>query len=354
MFKNFKANKMKQYAMLLVIAATSIAVNAQTKSEPYQSQSFPSETIQSVVSETSGGNITVSAANTGESRVEVFVSGNGDWKNKVSNDEIKSRIANDYNLDISVNNAKLTVSAKPKHNISDWKHGLTFSFKIYVPFNVSTKLQTSGGNIVLTGLSGDQDFTTSGGNLELNAIGGKVKGRTSGGNIFLKDCKDELNLATSGGNIQAENSSGHIHLSTSGGSIDLSGLKGNIEASTSGGNIQANDIDGELTAQTSGGNVSLQKLSGSIKASTSGGNISVSVIKAGNYISINNSSGGVTLNLPKSAGMDLKFNAMRISTENLENFSGSNSKNEIKGSINGGGIPVTVDAGSGHIHVVFD
>jgi hypothetical protein len=344
---------MKQYIMLLLIAATSIAVNAQTKSGPYQSQSFPSETIQSVVSETSGGNITVSAVNPAESRVEVFVSGNGNRKNKLSNDEIKSRIANDYTLDISVNNTKLTVTAKPKQNIN-WKNGLTFSFKIYVPSNISTKLQTSGGNIVLTGLSGDQDFTTSGGNLDLNALAGKVRGRTSGGNIFLKDCKDELNLETSGGSIQAENSSGHIHLSTSGGSIELGELKGNIEASTSGGNIEANDIDGELEAQTSGGNLSLQKLKGSVKASTSGGNIDVYVIKAGNYISINNSSGGVSLKLPKNTGMDVKFNAMRISTENLENFSGSNSKEEIKGTVNGGGIPVTVNAGSGHIHVAFN
>ena len=62
----------------------------------------------------------------------------------------------------------------------------------------------------------------------------------------------------------------------------------------------------------------------------------------------------MNLAIPKKTGMDLKLNAMKISTENLENFTGTNSSKEINGTINGGGIPVTVDAGSGKINVVFE
>jgi len=347
---------MKKYIILFAITITSVALKAQNKSnkEPYLTKSFASETINSIVSKTSGGNITVTAVNPSESRVEVFVWENGHKTNPLSNDELKTKIANDYDLDISVSNTKLTATATPKNKMNNWKKTLSFSFKIYAPGNVSTKLETSGGNIVLTGLSGDQDFKTSGGNLDLNGLSGKVNGRTSGGNISLKNCKNNLDLTTSGGNINAQNSTGNITVSTSGGSLKLDNLSGNIKAQTSGGNIDGKTIAGTLSAHTSGGNVSLLALDCSLKTSTSGGNIEVKINKPGNYISISNSSGKVHLMLPRNAGLDLKLNARQISTENLENFSGSNSKEQITGTMNGGGIPVTVDAGSGKIDVVFD
>lgn len=347
---------MKKYLVLLVTFLTSYIVNAQDQSgkEPYLIKSFSSENISSVVSQTSGGNISVTAVAPSESRVEVYVNKNGSGMKKLSDEERKSKITEDYDLTVSSDKGKLTASAKAKPGITNWKNTLSFSFKIYVPKNVSTMLKTSGGNISLTGISGEQEFKTSGGNLELNSVSGDIKGKTSGGNISLQNCHDKLDLTTSGGNIDAENSDGNIHVSTSGGSIELNNLTGNIDASTSGGNVKGGTIEGELLARTSGGNISLQKLSCSVKASTSGGNIDVSVQRPGKYISLNNSSGQVRLTLPKNTGMDLKLNASKISSQNLQNFSGTNSSKEINGTVNGGGIPVIVDAGSGKIEVVFD
>ena len=347
---------MKKYLILSGIAITFLVTIARSQDVkiPYLTKSFSSTKINNVVSETSGGNISVTAINPSESRVEVYVNQNGKWRNKLSNEEIKSKIAEGYDLNVSLNNGKLTATAKPKQSFNNWKNGLSFSFKIYVPQKVSTELMTSGGNIELNGLSGDQEFKTSGGNLNLNSLSGKIQGKTSGGNIFFKNCKDDLDLSTSGGNILAEISEGHITVSTSGGSLELTNLKGNIEASTSGGNVEGDNIEGTLSAHTSGGNVSLQKLSCSVKASTSGGNIDVSVLHLGKYISLNNSAGQVRLILPKNSGVDLKMNASKISTQNFTNFIGKNNTNEIDGTVNGGGIPVTIDAGSGKINLVFE
>ncbi len=273
---------MKKYLTLLLIVFASYAVKAQN--QPYLTKSFSNQNFSRVVSSTSGGNIMVEAS--GSPRVEVNVKGNGrNWH--LSNDEIKSRLENDYDLTVEVNNGTLTATAKSKHRITNWRNALSISFHIYAPSGVSTKLNTSGGNIMLSGLSGDQDFATSGGNLELNELSGKIKGRTSGGNIYLKNCKDELNLSTSGGNIMGKDCSGQIRLTTSGGSIQLKDLDGNIDASTSGGNVEAESIKGELAARTSGGNVSLQKLNCSVKASTSGGNIDVSFkLQANMFLSV--------------------------------------------------------------------
>ena len=347
---------MKKYFSLLLFANICLAVNAQTKSEkePYLTKSLSGESVSNVTAETSGGNINVSGVSPSESRVEVFVSQNSNKLKSLSADELKTRVTEDYNLDVSVQNNKLTVTAKSKHKINDWKKALNFSFKIYVPKNVTTHLLTSGGNIELTGVSGDQDFETSGGNLVLKAVEGKIKGTTSGGNIYLRDSKEDIDLRTSGGNIEAENSSGNINLSTSGGSIKLDGLKGNVKAATSGGNIQGATIEGDLSANTSGGNISLRELNCGLKAGTSGGNIDVSIKTLTKDISINNSAGNVNLKIPKNKGIDLKLYANKISTETLENFKGTNNKEEIDGTVSGGGIPVRVDAGSGRINLVFN
>lgn len=343
-----------KYVFLVVFAAISMGVNAQSKSDKvYLTKSFSNASINKVVSETSGGNITVTAVSSADSRVEVFVRDN-DWKKNLSSEEIQSRINADYELTLEVNNNKLTVKAKPKHRITNWKKSLNFSFAIYVPAATETDLETSGGNIELTGLSGDKDFSTSGGNLVLNDLAGKTKGRTSGGNIHLQNSKDDLDLRTSGGNIHAENSSGNINVSTSGGSITLSDLKGTIKAGTSGGNIKGETIEGDLAAQTSGGNISLHSLNCSLKTGTSGGNIDVSMTSLGKFISINNSAGRVDLEIPKSAGVDLKLNAMKISTGNMQNFKGNLSKDEVNGALNGGGIPVTVNASGGNINLAFN
>ena len=339
-----------------MIAATTFNVSAQDNSQatPFQVKKFDSQKIKSVVSETSGGNITVSAVSPSELRVEVYVTQNGNSKNKLSDEEIKSKIADDYELEVSLNNETLTAKARAKHSITNWKKSLNFSFKIYVPQQVSTRLQTSGGNINLAGISGDQKFSTSGGNLNLNSLGGNIEGKTSGGNIYVRNCKNELNLSTSGGNILAESSEGNLVVSTSGGSIQLNDLKGKIDAATSGGNVEGKSIEGTISARTSGGNVSLQNMSGNVKASTSAGNMDVSIVHPGKYITLKNSAGRVKLTIPKNSGMDLKLNASQISTENLVNFSGKNSKDDIDGTINGGGIPVNVDAGSGKIQLILN
>ncbi len=346
---------MKKYFFFLSMALSFLAVNAQNKSEKaYLTKSFSGESINHVVSETSGGNITVTAAGASESRVEVFVNPNNNWQKSLSDDEIKRRIDEDYDLNVSIDNNKLTATAKPKHRITDWKRSLSFSFKIYVPKTAQTDLLTSGGNIELTGLAGKKDFTTSGGNLVLNDIEGKTKGTTSGGNIYLRNSKDDVDLTTSGGNIDAENSSGNISISTSGGSIRIDNLKGTIKVGTSGGNIRGNGVDGDLSASTSGGNISLQSLNCSLNTSTSGGNIDVSMNSIGKFVSIHNSAGRVNLQIPKNAAVDLKLSAMKISTGTMENFKGNSSKDEVDGALNGGGIPVTVDAGSGKINLEFN
>lgn len=235
----------------------------------------------------------------------------------------------------------------------NWKKGLNISFKVFAPKNVNTNLATSGGSISLANLTGNEDFSTSGGSIHVDNVGGKIKGRTSGGSIDVANSKDDISLSTSGGSIHAENSTGNLRLSTSGGSLDLTDLKGNIQANTSGGSINGNNIEGELSTSTSGGSVHLSDLACSVEASTSVGTIDVSVKSLGKYIKLSNSGGNIALAIPGNKGVDLRLSGDRVSTPSLSNFNGRMDKNEVEGKMNGGGVPVTVRAGSGRVSLAI-
>lgn len=340
---------MKKILAFILSIATVSGLKAQ-KEPAFLEKSFAAESITSVKSETSGGNIIVKSITSGEAKVEVFVKpANQRRAGSTSREEIKQKLEEDYDLTVTVSNGLLTATARSKKKVYDWKDALSISFNIYVPAKVSTNLLTSGGNIELSDLAGTQDFKTSGGNLKIERVKGKVNGRTSGGNISIVDSYDDIRLTTSGGNITADQCKGKLHLVTSGGSIELKDLNGEVDAGTSGGNIEGNSIKGELQAHTSGGNVHLDELYCSVESSTSGGNIDISITEPGKYVRVNNSGGNIDIELPSAKGMDIKLTASKIKTDKLSNFSGSLEDDKIEGALNGGGIPVTVRASSGRI-----
>jgi len=341
----------KLFYLLLLIAQASFVVAQKSDKEPYLVRSLSNETIRNVEAKTSGGSISVTGVNASETRIEVYVSP-GNSNTILSKEELKQKLEELYDLNITVTNNKLSAIAQSKKQIKDWKKALNISFRIYVPQNVSTDLSTSGGSIRLTSLSGAQDFSTSGGSLDIEKVSGKIRGRTSGGSIQLHNSKDEIDLSTSGGSISASDCSGTIRLSTSGGSLDLSNLDGNIKASTSGGSVSGENIGGELTAHTSGGSIHLTDMKCSLETSTSGGNIDVTVTELGKYVRIGNSGGDISVTLPKNKGLDLDLSG-RIGNTRFENFAGNIDEDMVKGKLNGGGVPVRVGAGSGRIRVDF-
>lgn len=345
---------MKRYLLLLFIACQSCVALAQDWNKtPYLTKSLSASAIKDVYVETSGGSITVSGASGEAARIEVFIHGNNG--SDLSKEEIEKRLNDDYVLDITANNHELHAKAKRKHDGDnwDWRRQLSISFRIYVPREVNTHLGTSGGSIHLDNLTGDENFSTSGGSLHLDALNGMIKGETSGGSIEVSHSGENISLETSGGSIHANDCHGKIKLETSGGSLHLDNLKGNINANTSGGSVQGSDVEGELITGTSGGSVNLTRMACSLDASTSGGSMHIELIKLGKFVKLDDSGGHIDLTLPGKQGLDLNLSADRISSQSVSNFSGEWDKTHVKGTLNGGGIPVNVDA-SGRLEISFN
>jgi DUF4097 and DUF4098 domain-containing protein YvlB len=345
---------MKTYLLLLFIACQGYVAAAQDWNKtPYQTKSLANDAIKSVYVETSGGSIFVSGASGEAPRVEVYVHGNNG--SELSKADIEKRLADDYELEVSVSNHEVHAKAKRKHDGDgwDWRRQLNISFKIFVPKNVDTRLGTSGGSIHLDNLTGEENFSTSGGSLHLDALNGHIKGETSGGSIEVSNSGDDVNLETSGGSVHANNCHGRIRLETSGGSLHLDNLKGNINANTSGGSVEADNVEGELITGTSGGSVNLNRMACSLEASTSGGSMNIEITKVGKYVKLDDSGGHINLRLPSKQGLNLNLSAEKISKPDLTGFSGEWEKDHVKGTLNGGGVPVNVDA-SGRLEITFN
>jgi hypothetical protein len=348
---------MKKFVLLCMGGLAAFAGQAQWdgnhRHEPFVVKTFPRGSVKDLQTETSGGNIAVYGEATGDARVEVYTNSSNNWNDELSKDEIQKRLDEQYDVVVAMEGGKLVATAHQKHNWdNNWRHGLSISFRIYVPEAVNSKVRTSGGNVDLKGLTGSEDFRTSGGNLDIAQLSGTIVGRTSGGNVTIRDSHDDIDLSTSGGNMDADHCKGKIRLETSGGNIGLRHVEGTVKVGTSGGQVEGGQITGELQAHTSGGNIDFEDVAANLTASTSGGNIHVSFLST-KAVDLENSSGDISLTLPKDQGMDLRISGERVHSTTMNNFRGNVDEHHIDGSLNGGGIPIHVDGNGGEVHLSF-
>jgi DUF4097 and DUF4098 domain-containing protein YvlB len=214
--------------------------------------------------EASSGDVTITSWD--KPQVYIKVSGNEKAREKV-----------DFKFNNSDN--EVSVIAKRHGGFFNWfSSGIKLRFEIKVPAEFNTNINTSGGDIMVGQVRGNNKLRTSGGDVWVKNTDGVLKISTSGGEINLDSNSGELNVSTSGGDIKAREFKGNISASTSGGDIYLKGSDSKIYAETSGGDIRL-DYTGEnrgIDLETSGGDIQI-KLPADFNASanmhTSGGDI---------------------------------------------------------------------------------
>ena len=311
---------MKSIQLTLCLSLAFLATLASAKTvdqDPYLSKTFTVNGRGDLMVRTSGGSIEVTGQSGNQVEVDMYVRKNGSWGGWFGSDDDNEDLAEyleDYDIDISQSGNEITATAKRKG--SGWGNNkVSISFKVRVPKDMSTDLSTSGGSIAVANVSGCHDVSTSGGSLNFEDVTGTTEARTSGGSINVEDYSGTLDAKTSGGSIRVRDSEGQIAVNTSGGGITIDDVRGSVEAYTSGGSIRADirSLEDQLTLKTSG----------SIKAI-----------------------------IPSGLGLDLDLSGNRVNTE-LQNFSGKSEKNSIQGSMNGGGIEVTMRTSGGSVNLDY-
>lgn len=206
--------------------------------------------------------------------------------------------------------------------VGDWQGGrqrnISSEFTVNVPREMaSARIDTEGGNIEATGISGRVDAQSGGGGIRVDDIGGIVNAETGGGSIDAGTIGGDLGLHTGGGSIEVrhangkvvvETGGGHVEIQsgaqgasieTGGGSIDVKQCSGKVKASTGGGSVNLGNIDGPAEIDTGGGTIHLTSAKGHVRAETGGGGIELDGVPSARA---ETGAGGIVVKLLNTGG----------------------------------------------------
>ncbi|HEY9004967.1 DUF4097 family beta strand repeat-containing protein [Ohtaekwangia sp.] len=313
---------------LFLICCLLMAGLCNAQSEYSFKEQYDVSTPARLILSSSDGNISVSAGS-GKSIEVTYVVKRRNQVLKINRKELEKELT----VNVTNTSNSLDISVKYPLNYGTFKDGLKVNFIVTVPRETACDLQSSDGNISLTGLTGDQSTKTSDGNLNISSINGKVNSKTSDGNIDVDDINGSLEARTSDGNVSLER------------------IKGNVKSATSDGNIVLRQITGDVSVSTSDGEITFNELSGSLTASTSDGNVHGTMLALTKNLSVKTSDGNIDIAIPDKLGLNLDIHGESLHIP-LTNFSGRSDDHSINGAINGGGIPVNLSA-DGNVSLTY-
>ena len=208
------------FSIALITSVLTPGVSAQ-KNELFSTYTFSDidmSSVKTVEVNTINSSLTVNGHATSEAVVEMYVSPNSSEsrRRKWSDEEIKQYLEENQTIEVKVDGKKLLITVKPK---TKGVEHINVSFKITVPKQIDTHLQTVNGKITIDNLSGTQKFQTVNGSLNIQNVSGKIIGSTVNGNVTVTNSNDDINLSTINGNISENDCEGKVKLSTVNGKV---------------------------------------------------------------------------------------------------------------------------------------
>lgn len=320
--------------------------------KPVITKKYDVENLKNLQLKTFSGDIEIVGHDENTIKVEVFATVRSLFTFFIIKDPLLEFDFEAHDLSMNVVNDTLHIYSKPNYlNIYNWFNFQKTSFRIYSPASINSYSKTYGGKIALKNLDGNHTFSTWGGNISAEQTHGNIYGKTMGGKINLLRCEGNVEATTMGGNIFLAGNKADIKIDTKGGNMYIQNHEGKIYCSSWGGNIEAFNVSGAFECNTAGGNIALKNINGNIGASTKGGNIRAEVNAINQYAWFDTAGGNINISLPLEHPIDLEASANRIYLPPLQNFSGYQTKQSIRGKLNGGGANVTIKTLAGKINI---
>lgn len=247
--------------------------------------------------------------------------------------------------------------------VGDWQgkppHHFSGEFTINVPREMGlVKLETEGGNVDATGVSGRVEAHSGGGAVHLDDIGAGVSADTGGGSIDIGTINGDMGLHTGGGSIEVHHPNGKVvadtgggsveiqsgaqsaSIETGGGSIEVRQCAGKVKVSTGGGSIDLGDVGGAADIETGGGSIHLASAKGHVRAQTGGGGIELNGVPSARA---ETGAGGIVVKLVNTGG-ERNDSVLETSAGDITVYIASDVAVNVRAS---------VDLGNGH-HITSD
>jgi hypothetical protein len=215
------------------------------------------------------------------------------------------------------------------------RRNISISYELVVPPNTRLQSHTGSGNQSVSGLQG------------------RVEVGTGSGSLTISDNGDMVRADTGSGNIEIDRARGSVRAKTGSGSIQASGIAGGFEGDTGSGNVKLEQTaPGAVRVSTGSGSIELQGVHGSLDAQTGSGSLVAEGDPTGMW-KLRTGSGGVRLRMASEASFDLdaRTSSGSISMNQPITVQGTIGRKEVHGKVNGGGVSVDVETGSGSIEI---
>jgi len=157
----------------------------------------------------------------------------------------------------------------------------------------------------------------------------------------------------------------HIHLprqaavdaGNTNGHIALTGTRGTAKLATTNGHLEVAGVDGALDLETTNGAIEGKGVTGTVKAETTNGHIELAFAKVPRQgdLELETTNGGVTVKLPKGAGVSVDAATSNGGIQSEFQVAGSDpgKKHHLTGTINGGGGGrLRIRTTNGGVHLV--
>lgn len=237
------------FAVVMLMVVTVAFAQEKTKNQTFKN-------IKNIRLSTSSGDITIKKSSTGETKVNV----------RYTYDE------KDYQVVMEEADGRLTLEEKFERG----SYSGNSSWTLEVPDDVTMKLNTGSGDLVVASLSANIKANSGSGNVELSAVKGQLDFNTGSGDFEIEDADGEFDINTGSGNISLRNSKGTYDVNAGSGDIRFDKVSGDFQVNTGSGDIKANNVT----------------IAGNSKFNTGSGNATVSLAAAlKSSISLNSGSG---------------------------------------------------------------
>lgn len=259
---------MRRFSRLILLAVallmTASTVDAQSVSRTFTVQ--PGQLLTMDIR--TGGDITVTGWDRNEVSVDVEVTGRDSESVKVELDNTSRGVA--VRTENSMRRGRAVVEVT-----------------VMVPNKFNLDIETTGGDIHVTGIEGVLEGTSMGGDLELRNLAGRVDMSTMGGDVLLESSNVDGKVSTMGGDVNLRDVTGSVDGSTMGGDVTYDNVRSSdranadstpVKLNTMGGDVRLEEAMNGADVSTMGGEISIRRAGAFVKASTMGGDINVDEI----------------------------------------------------------------------------
>jgi len=171
-----------------------------------------------------------------------------------------------------------------------------------------------------------------------------------------------LEARTSDGNVTLAGLQGDLGLTTGDGNVTLDHVSGNLRIKSGDGQVKITHADGAIDARTSDGNLSVDGLFHALALHTSDGTLDVSLregTKLAGASTIQSSDGSVTIRVPQNFAADFNVHtsdghvdcALPLTLDHYQ--SGGEESHQLRGKLNGGGMPLTIHTSDGSVKIEY-